>query len=246
MNERSRRLTDQQKVRIIQNAREQNSEIHRKHLEETADARLHYAQAEQPVVEALRLTGYEVNHIQELYQKYKTYKSAIPILLKWLPKIAHSDPVAVMQVKQTVLHALNNKCAKPEAIRPLIEEFENFKYVEGVNDYMNGSYRWKIGEILALIGDSSVADDLFRFIKNRAYGSDRAQLVRGIKNLKDPRAVDVLINLVIDNDLTECAIYALGMLRAKKARPYIEKFLKDSTASVRQEAKAAIKRIDKE
>ena len=122
MNTKSRRLTDEQKVKIMQMAREQNPEIHRKHLERTADSRLHYVQAEQPVVDELRLAGYEVNHIQELYQKYKTYKSAIPILLKWLPKISHSDIKRAMDVKLTILHALNNKCAKPEAIRPLIEE----------------------------------------------------------------------------------------------------------------------------
>jgi HEAT repeat protein len=228
----------------MQWAHENPSGARLKHLEKTAEPRMHYMQAEKSVVDDLRLAGYEVNHIQDLYQKYKTYKSAIPILLKWLPRISHSDIKSVKEVKTTILSALDNKCARPEAIRPLIDEFEHFKSFEGLNDDLNHSYRWKVGASLSTIVDDSFADDLFRLVRNKNFLHARAQLVRGLKSFKDPRTVDVLIDLVKDYDLVDFAIYALGMLRAKKSRPYIEKFLNDPEVSVRQEAKMAIKRID--
>ena len=64
-------------------------------------------------------------------------------------------------------------------------------------------------------------------------------------NMKDPRAVDVLIELLEDEEVAGHALLALGKLKSSKAKPYIEPFLGHPKAWVRKEAKRALAKIDK-
>jgi HEAT repeat protein len=63
--------------------------------------------------------------------------------------------------------------------------------------------------------------------------------------MKDPRAVDVLIDLLDDDDVAGHAVVGLGKLRASKARQRVEEFLAHPKAWVRREAKRALAKIDK-
>lgn len=59
-----------------------------------------YREAERPVVEELRAAGFDVADVHDLYQQRLDYRSAVPILLRWLPRV--SEPHA----QQSIARAL--------------------------------------------------------------------------------------------------------------------------------------------
>ena len=62
---------------------------------------------------------------------------------------------------------------------------------------------------------------------------------------KNPRVVDVLIQLLDDDQVSGHAVSALGRLRAQKARPHLERFLTDWRSWVRKKAAKALAKLDK-
>jgi hypothetical protein len=204
----------------------------RPHVEE-------FLRAAAPLLEELRQAGYSVRQSpQELkwqYQRTKVrYPSAIPILVKWLPLI--SNP----RVKTSILHALTVPWAT-EAAPALISEFRRALGAPPSDSI------WKsaIGFALASMADDTVFDDLVDLARDKRHGEDRAPLVLALGNMKDGRAVDVLIELLQDGQVDDSAIMALGKLKAKRAEPYIERFLSDPRTWVRREAMKSLGKIRK-
>lgn len=67
----------------------------------------------------------------------------------------------------------------------------------------------------------------------------------GLDKLKDPRAANVLMNLLADEEVVGYAVMALGKLRVKAARSRIEPLLNHPKPWGRKEAKKALAHIDK-
>lgn len=61
----------------------------------------------------------------------------------------------------------------------------------------------------------------------------------------DERVIDVLLDVLADETVAGRAVTALGKLKAKRAVPYLERFLAHPQAWVRKEAKKAIETIHK-
>jgi HEAT repeat protein len=70
-------------------------------------------------------------------------------------------------------------------------------------------------------------------------------LAVALGNMKDPRAVEVLIALLEDEGVAGHAIVALGKLKSLQAIPYIEPFQNHPRTWIRKEAKRAIAKIEK-
>jgi HEAT repeat protein len=68
-------------------------------------------------------------------------------------------------------------------------------------------------------------------------------VVLALANMRDSRAVDVLLGLLDDDEVAGHAVMALGKLKAGKARPAIEEFLKHPKPWVRKEAKKALDKL---
>jgi hypothetical protein len=192
-----------------------------------------YRQAAAPVLAALSEIGFNVDSIGDLRRMRIKYERAVPVLLQWLPEI--TDP----RVKEDIVRTLSVPWAQPCAARPLINEFER------VADPTGTDLRWAIGNALEVVADESVLDELLRLAADRRYGRAREMVVLGLGKMKDPRAVNVLIDLLFDEEVAGHAVMALGKLRATAARTHVERFLNHPKTWVRKEAKKALASIDK-
>lgn len=105
------------------------------------------------------------------------------------------------------------------------------------------SIGWAIANALETVADDSVFDEVAAFATDRSYGASRKMLVLSLGNMKDPRAVEVLVDLLSDKEVAGHAVMALGKLKAKSAKPKLEPFLQHPRSWVRNEAKKALARI---
>ena len=189
-------------------------------------------EASKPVLAELRQAGITVEWISDLYNKRFDYRSAIPILLNWLPRV--ENPA----VKEAIVRALSVSWArKTEAPVLLVEEFRKAKGKSALN--------WAIGNALSVVADDSVLDDIVDLIRDETYGKAREMLVIALGRMKTPEVKYTLIKLLDDENLAGYAIMALGRLKIQEARPAIERFLTHSKSWVRREAKRALAKIDR-
>jgi PBS lyase HEAT-like repeat-containing protein len=194
-----------------------------------------------PVVEDLRRAGYPVvKSPQELVWQFGRtrvpYTRAVPILVDWLPRISNAD------IKETIVRALSVPWAK-EAAPALIQEFRNAP--ASPPDGSPSPLKWAIGSALEVIADDAIFTDVAELVLDRRHGRDREMLARALAKMRDPRAVDVLIKLLDDDQVAGHAVVALRRLKPKKAEPYLEKLLSRPEAWLRKEAERALKAIRK-
>jgi hypothetical protein len=190
-------------------------------------------EAAAPVVQALVAAGFPVNTVADLRGKRLDYQDAIPILLAWLPKMQNLD------VKQDIVRCLSVPYAKPLAAGPLIDAFRR------ADDESPTGLRWAIGNALEVVADDTVLDDMMELARDRRYGKAREMLVAGLGNMSDERVIPLLLDLLKDDEVSGHAIMALGKLKPRAARSYVEPFLKHPNAWVRKEAKKTMEKIDK-
>ena len=176
--------------------------------------------------------GFPVESVSDLFNKRLDYRDAILMLLEWLPRISNRD------VKEEIVRALSVKWVKPDAAPLLVREFHRVE--EG-----GSSLRWAIGNALEVVADDTVFDDLVEIVQDPSYGRARQMIAVALGKMKDPHAVDVLLGLLDDEEVTGHAIMALGRLGAQEARPAIEGCLSHPKPWVRKEAKKALAKIDK-
>lgn len=189
--------------------------------------------ASEPIVAELRAAGFPVRWISDLRRQKLDYGRAIPILLRWLPKVEH------LGVKEEIVRTLSVRWARPMAAPALIEEFR------AVPDASGLGLKWAIGNGLEVVADDRVFDDLLALVLDRRHGRAREMIVLALGRMKDPRAVDVLIHLLEDDDLVGHAAKALGKVKNGAARPHLERLLTHPRAWVRNEVKRAIAQIDR-
>jgi HEAT repeat protein len=70
-------------------------------------------------------------------------------------------------------------------------------------------------------------------------------LAVALGNMRDPRAVDVLVELLDDEEIAGHALMALGKLKARAAMPAIRRFLEHPKPWFRKEAERALAKIQK-
>jgi len=185
-----------------------------------------------PVLKELSDNGIVCDSLHTLRHSGTVYQVAIPILLKWLPRVQNYD------IKEDIARTLSVPWAKPEAAPDLVREFLTA-------DASQDSYKWAIGNGLSIVADDTVADDIIKLATDRRHGNTRQMLAIALGNMRDPRVFKVLVDLLKDTDVCGHAVMGLGNLGAGAARPYLEPFLKHEETWIRNEAKKAITRIDR-
>lgn len=186
-----------------------------------------------PVVAELSAAGFPVEWVADLFNLRLDYKDAIPILLRWLPKVTNDD------VKQDIVRALSVKWAKSWAARPLLEEFRV------AQDPIGMGLKWAIANALEVVADDSVFDEIVELVRDKQHGRAREMLAMALGNMRDPRAVDVLIQLLDDDEVAAHAIAGIKKLKAARARPYVELLLNHPKPLVRAEARRTLSKLDK-
>ncbi|TAK33868.1 MAG: HEAT repeat domain-containing protein [Chloroflexota bacterium] len=197
------------------------------------EARREYALAAAPVLAELAETGFPVETIGELYGTPLYYEPVIPILLRWLPRMEN------LRVKSDIVRALSVKWAKPIAAPVLIQEYRR------VPTFPASDMRWTVGNALSVVADDSVFNEIVELVRDRQHGKAREMVALALANMKNPRAVDVLIELLDDEEVAGHALMALRKLAPPRARSYIERFVNHPTTWIRNEAKRALAKIDK-
>lgn len=201
---------------------------------------LEYRQAATPLLSELQEVGItldEANGISDLnqnsaYRNKRSYQTALPILLKWLPHITNQ------RLKEDVVRVLSVAWAKPQAAPALVVEFEKADATSTLG------LKWAIGNALAVVADDQVFEKIVALLQAPKHGRAREMLGVALGNMMEPRAVDVLIEALQDDEVAGHAIIGLGKLKNLSARPFIEPFLSHPKRWVRAEARRALARID--
>jgi HEAT repeat protein len=141
--------------------------------------------------------------------------------------------------RATPFHALSIKWAKPVAARPLIEEFRKAPQTQELG------LKWAIASALSEVADASVFDDIVGLVRDKRHGRAREMLAVALASTKDPRAVDILVGLLDDEEIAGQALHALRLLAPAEARGAMERFVHHRKTWVRKEAVQALAKIDK-
>lgn len=174
-----------------------------------------------PVVNDLRAIGYDINDIQDLRCSGRKYDSAIDVLIKWLPKVRHTN------VKWEIVSVLAAPWAK-RVLPALLTEFETVDPPEPMD------IRWTIGNAIGRLADDSVFDQIVALANNPKYGHDRGEIVLSLHKMKRPGVDQILMDLLRDPDVNGHALEALLKRRVKIPTDVVEAFLKDDRPWVRK------------
>ena len=189
------------------------------------------------LIEDLESVGIKIQDLSDLVNMKGTYPAAIPVLLDWLAKIETVPAQDRGKLREMLVRSLSVPKARGVAGPQLVDEFRQ------VEDPTGLGARWVIANALSVVADESIFDDLVELASDPSYGRGREMLMLAIAQTKDARAVQALVRMLDDNDLSGHAIAALGKLRAREARPEIERFLAHPEPWVRTEAKRALARM---
>ena len=222
-------------ARELLKQREQDPE-YRAQMQELEKQRIAAAkewnEAAAPLMAELLSSGYDVKSLDVLAGS-DACKDAVPILVKWLPKIVNP------RVKQSIVRALTVSWARPGAVAALLTEFRN------TPDSANTGLKWAIGNALEVMASDEIFDDIVKLAQDKRHGTARQMLAIALGKMKNPRAVDVLICLLDDDDVVGHALTALRKLKSKQAQSHIVRLINHPNAWVRKVAKQALGKIAK-
>lgn len=165
------------------------------------------------IVDELREAGFDVDSVYALRERYDDYREAVPILVKWLPKVREFG------LKETLLRNLAVKFAKP-ALEPVIDAFEN---MDTSVDPTGFQLRWAAGNTIEVLWDDRSFDRLLQIATDPSYGRGREMVVLGMGKSKRPEAVPTLIELLDDPEVRVPAVNALRKLKPPEARQPLER-----------------------
>ena len=194
--------------------------------------RREYQEAAAPMLWELAEAGFPVDSLDVFINTAIDYKRVVPILMHWLSRMDDR------WVKESIVRSLTTRWARPAAAPLLIDEYRRTQ---------DEHLKWAIGNALSVVADDSAFDDLVELVRDKSHGRAREMLAVAIANMKNPSAVDVLIELLDDEEIAGHALSAIRKLgkRAIKARPHIDRFLSHPKAWVRKEAQRAIAKMGK-
>lgn len=192
---------------------------------------------DQRVAAELRAVGIKVDGVYDVVNSRHSYKEAIPVLVKLLPSI--QEP----RIKEGVVRALAVKEAVGEEVaRAMIREFEA---IGRSAPPVEQGLKWAIANTLSVVARDPVFEEVSALVRDEKHGKAREMLAEALARMRDPRAVDVLVELLDEDEVSGHAVVALGKLKARAAKPAIERFLHHPQPWVRKEAERALAKIQK-
>jgi len=190
--------------------------------------------ASEPVLAELFAAGFSVQWIAELRYGGIDYRAATPILAKWLGLVTN------VAVKEDIVRCLSI----PECkwIRPAFSvEFR--RLADAPREFH--SLRDALANGLAIVSTKESFGELSELVLDRRMGQSRAFLIVALGKLKEPRAVEVLMQLSKEESLLPFVLEALGTLRALEAESIVRSHLDSDVPAVAAAAKKALAKIEK-
>src|SRR5215467_2979850 len=185
--------------------------------------------AMQPILDDLAKIGYKIDWLSDLRRK-KSWATAIPILLDWLPRIKHRN------LELDIIRCLSVPWTGSKATGYFIEKFT--KVAE-----LDPQYAWVIGNALSIVDVTGREKAIISLCRNSRFGSARQMVVIALHRIADPDAENTALDLLDENDVRLHAIIALGKMKSKRALFQLEKLLADKNPAIRKEARKAITKI---
>ena len=139
------------------------------------------------------------------------FARATPILLKWLPRM--DSPAVVESIARSLR---GERQAAGEGARQLIAAYRRMPDTES-------GARWAIADALSTLVGPADADDVIMLLRDRGSGMARQMLCDALVRSRDPRAPDVLIELLEDDEVSGHAILALRRLGRWRTVPFSER-----------------------
>ncbi len=178
----------------------------------------------------LRELGYDFPSLSAFAQAPIRYKDAVPLLIEWLRK------VRTPAMQRAVVRTLTNPSAKGTAMPALIEAFRNFPD--------EADTRWAVGNSIETAYVDTYFDDVAALALDRQYGDARQMVALALGKSKRPEAVDVLLQLMDDHDISGHAVSALSKRPNPRARAAFEEQLTDDRPWVRKKAALGLKKLE--
>lgn len=188
-----------------------------------------YLKAAEPLIHELAGLGYSVETVDDLRHLGRSWKNALPVLLKWLPIVHH------VGVKEGIVRGLSVPWVGNKATALLIEEFKKSD--------PERSLAWAIGNALSIVSVEGFENQIIELSIDPRYGTARQMIVLSLGRMRSSQAEDTALSLLKDEDVKLHAIIALGDMRSRRVLPELEKLLKDKRTAVRKEARKAIGKI---
>lgn len=186
--------------------------------------------AEQSAILAdLRALGYDFSNLSAFAQSGIRYKAAVPMLLEWLRK------ARTPMMQRAVARTLTNPSAKGTAMPALVEAFRNFTD--------EADTRWAVGNSIETAYVDTYFDHVAALALDPQYGRARQMVALALGKSKRPEAVDVLLQLMDDHDISGHAVFALSKRPNPQAREAFEEKLTDDRPWVRKKAALGLRKI---
>jgi hypothetical protein len=163
------------------------------------------------------------------------YKAAVPVLLAVLPLVRNPS------AKEAIVRSLTTSHARPAAAEALIAEFRNTSVAE------LPALKWAIGNAFDTVTTPQHVNVLLELATDKSHGTGRQMIVDRLARISnDPRVVDTLKKLAIDEDV---AFHAMAGLRRRlgpeAAAEMIRPLTDHQSDRVRDAARRQLKRADR-
>lgn len=177
--------------------------------------------AAEPLLMELRAAGFPAYDLGDFARQKLPSKQAAEILVKWLLHI--EDPFA----RSDIATALTEVKARSVATQPLLDLFRGLP-----------PEAWEKDRVAAAVG-TLARDEHFEqvaeLVRDPRHAHYRHYLFWAIGYMKDPRAVDLCLELLDDEELEMSALRSLADLKSERARPVLESIAGEPTTRGRSD-----------
>ncbi|HET7432874.1 MAG TPA: HEAT repeat domain-containing protein [Nocardioides sp.] len=182
--------------------------------------------------------GVEVADLSDLTQGGGRYSPEVAeLLVAWLPRTT-DDP----SLQEKLVRQLSVPWARTAALGPMLELFRT-----APGDTKAGELRrWAVGNALDVLATDAVFDEMAALAADPSYAASRQMVVLWLGKTKQhrDRAVDVLLGLLDQEDVSGHAVKALAKLRDPRSLDALRTMTDDPRAWVRNAAQRTVERLE--
>ena len=165
------------------------------------------------LVDTMRTVGLELEESADLLEtSLSGHRTAIEPLVALFRRFKRRE------VKEMIARGLADRAARGIAEEGLLEEWFRTPL-----RFENLAYLWTLGLALAKVATDKSFETIARILRDRRYATARQELALFLVRAKDPRAIEILNELIDDDDVTLHVIEALGKRKDSKSPVAAEK-----------------------
>jgi hypothetical protein len=193
---------------------------------------------EQRLVAELQDAGLNVDSIWDLVNSNQQFPEVLPILVNWLSRLEPNSPErATRSFAEAVVRSLSVPKAPKGTAAKMI------KLLTECDMTLPSGLPWAIGNALSIVAEDSNFDRLAEIVRDTYFGIARQGVVLALGKSRRPEAVDVLLGVLDDDDVTGHVLISLRKIRAVGTEKRIEPYLTSPRAWIRKEAAKTLKAL---